>query len=60
MGQLVKSLCAFSLFAKLEIIQLFSFFNLGLLTHLKMELIFLDEGCDVFMIENAIKLDEKN
>jgi hypothetical protein len=25
-----------------------------------MELIFLDEGCDVFMIENAIKLDEKN
>jgi hypothetical protein len=24
-----------------------------------MELSFLDEGCDVFMIENAIKLDEK-
>jgi hypothetical protein len=24
-----------------------------------MELIFLDEGCDVFMIENPIKLDRK-
>jgi hypothetical protein len=24
-----------------------------------MELIFLDEGCDMFMIENAIKLDKK-
>jgi hypothetical protein len=24
-----------------------------------MEGFFLDEGCDVFMIENAIKLDEK-
>jgi hypothetical protein len=24
-----------------------------------MELILLDEGCDVFMIENAIKLEEK-
>ncbi len=37
---------------------LFSSFNHNILTHPKMEPIFLDEVCDLFMNESEIRLEE--
>jgi hypothetical protein len=37
---------------------LFNSFTHNLLTHPKMELIFLDEVCDMFMNESEIRLEE--
>ncbi len=60
-GQLMNNLCAFSHFTKLEIMWLFSFFNLGLLTHLenKTKISRWEMCCVVFMNESEIRLKER-
>ncbi len=42
----------------LKKMSLFNSFSHNLLTHPKMELIFLDEVCDMFMNESEIRLEE--